>query len=65
MSYHQVQIRKDGPIHGVEFNGKKYGHAGTTACGLRLNGLEQIKRRLFPPTIGACGRCAKSAGVNR
>lgn len=60
MSYHQVHIRKDGPVHGVEFLGRKHGHAGSTACGLSLNGLEQVKKRLFPPEAGACGRCLKS-----
>lgn len=60
MSFHQVRIRKDGPIHAIEHEGHgKYQRK--TLCGLRLIGLEHIKVRLFQRAApDACGRCSAS-----
>ena len=61
--YHQVVIRKDGPVHAIEYaNGDYYSRA---ACGIYVNVLAQIKRRLFPPAEGACRRCLVSVGKNQ
>lgn len=68
MSFHQVRIRKDGPIHAVSFDAGQYG--SVTLCGFELTGLEHIRRRLFVRRIlldpskatltERCGRCLRS-----
>ena len=59
MSLHQVRIRKDGPIHAVEFKDGEY--ANRTLCGFEFTGLEKPIRRRFSATSDFCGRCHVSA----
>lgn len=61
MLLHQVVIRKDGPIHAIEFWNGRYDT--TTLCGMPLSGLERPKRRKFDhvaKSLDSCGRCAIS-----
>jgi hypothetical protein len=54
VSLHQVQLRKDGPIHAAEYVRKVY--LKRTLCGM-LVGLAMPKQRLFKDQPGSCGRC--------
>lgn len=61
MLLHQVVIRKDGPIHAIEFWDGQYDTR--TLCGMALSGLERPKRAKFEHvaiSVDSCGRCAVS-----
>ncbi len=69
MILHQVVIRKDGPIHAIEYVPKRtMGFGGRyvrhTLCGLSLSGLEQPQRRRFVHVASrahhTCARCLVS-----